>query len=888
MARLFISHSSKDKVAALAFKKWLNENVLPDEDVFLDLDSEVEGIGARWREALINDSARCEAVILLASRDAILSPKCLSELRLAEEFGKEIIVVLLDDSLLDNNAQIDRLSPFAQRQIFRVGYRGEQHEVRFDLDALSQVKDYLVKRGIAALEEIDALRQARVEVNHRAHRSLPDETAFQDADWRFIETNVAPKASVPGDDSVETTLVKSLARSRPNLVDLAALASLAVHVEPFLLRRLRLRFLPRSDASLEADLAFSELATSHAGSFELDPAFLPALRIHLARRGWVDEARDIIASTHVDLSIALQIEEEIIFLTLKKSAGWEDQVSELLARAAKAARDRQEVARWAFRAIQELPKEVQTTDGFWLLADTSSKRTGRAPPLGPIPAANYLRLANVLDTLSPRTVDVGAIRDRNDLLLTIPPTQADFLFPVPETFPVPLIIKSEEKTDELKLDTSAGTAFAKVPNISSGPITVQTLGGKIYIIPASGAAPPTKPPVFANDRDRHLFGPGPKWILSLDGGGVRSALTIAFLERIEAILQERDGKDARLGDYFDLIGGTSTGAIIASALALGYRMAQVKEFYMRLVPFAFKRQRWSIPLLQPKFDARRLHELIEPMLGTRLLSTTDLITGFCVIAKRMDTGKPWIVANNPRAPHWEPGPGTQQPSVRHFGTSQINLASLIRASTAAPHFFEPELITLTEDGTAVPMIDGGVTPHNNPSLALFQIATAKAQGLLWRTGPENLGVVNVGTGTYRSRLSYESLGFARLTKLALHSLLSLTADIENLVLATMQWMGESPAPWSINSEVGSLVGDSPPGGKMFHYVRYDVRLERFWLDRELNYQVADERLARLRGLDDPELIHELYKIGAMAAEKQVRVEHFVDRLHSPDLAPNEA
>jgi len=68
---------------------------------------------------------------------------------------------------------------------------------------------------------------------------------------------------------------------------------------------------------------------------------------------------------------------------------------------------------------------------------------------------------------------------------------------------------------------------------------------------------------FENSRDRHLFGPGPKRVLALDGGGVRGALTVAFLERIEALLSERDGKEVRLGDYFDLVGGTSTGAVIA-------------------------------------------------------------------------------------------------------------------------------------------------------------------------------------------------------------------------------------------------------------------------------------------------------------------------------------
>src|SRR5580658_3549981 len=140
---------------------------------------------------------------------------------------------------------------------------------------------------------------------------------------------------------------------------------------------------------------------------------------------------------------------------------------------------------------------------------------------------------------------------------------------------------------------------------------------------------------FANSRDRHLFGPGPKRILALDGGGVRGALTVAFLERLEALLSERDGKEVRLGEYFDFVGGTSTGAIIAGALALGYRTSQVKDFYLRLAPFAFKGSRWRIPVIQAKFDATGLRTQIEEVVGKRVLKSDELITGFCLITKRM-------------------------------------------------------------------------------------------------------------------------------------------------------------------------------------------------------------------------------------------------------------
>ncbi len=63
----------------------------------------------------------------------------------------------------------------------------------------------------------------------------------------------------------------------------------------------------------------------------------------------------------------------------------------------------------------------------------------------------------------------------------------------------------------------------------------------------------------------------PKRMLALDGGGIRGALTLGYLQRLEDILRKQHGnnKAFRLCDYFDLIGGTSTGSIIASALAIG-------------------------------------------------------------------------------------------------------------------------------------------------------------------------------------------------------------------------------------------------------------------------------------------------------------------------------
>jgi len=76
---------------------------------------------------------------------------------------------------------------------------------------------------------------------------------------------------------------------------------------------------------------------------------------------------------------------------------------------------------------------------------------------------------------------------------------------------------------------------------------------------------------------------GPKRILALDGGGIRGALTLGYLKRLETILREKyDDPDYRLCDYFDLIGGTSTGSIIAAGLAIGLTVDELADDYMVL------------------------------------------------------------------------------------------------------------------------------------------------------------------------------------------------------------------------------------------------------------------------------------------------------------------
>jgi uncharacterized protein len=212
-------------------------------------------------------------------------------------------------------------------------------------------------------------------------------------------------------------------------------------------------------------------------------------------------------------------------------------------------------------------------------------------------------------------------------------------------------------------------------------------------------------------RDRHLFGPGPKRILALDGGGVRGALSIGYLERLEKQIEGIAGKPIPLCDWFDLIGGTSTGAIIACALALGYRASDIRDRYKVLGPRVFRRPFYRLSGIQAKFDARSLiHELFE-IYGERTLDSEDLRTGFAVVTKRLDSGSSWIVANNPRAHFWETPADASFIGNRHY-----RLVDLVRASAAAPYFFDPQPISIAPEMMPGVFVDGALNPQQSVAL----------------------------------------------------------------------------------------------------------------------------------------------------------------------------
>uniref|UniRef100_A0A2N9HMU8 Patatin n=1 Tax=Fagus sylvatica TaxID=28930 RepID=A0A2N9HMU8_FAGSY len=123
-------------------------------------------------------------------------------------------------------------------------------------------------------------------------------------------------------------------------------------------------------------------------------------------------------------------------------------------------------------------------------------------------------------------------------------------------------------------------------------------------------------------------------ILSIDGGGVRGIIPATILEFLESKLQELDGEDARLADYFDVIAGTSTGGLVTAMLTAPdakdrpvFAAKDIKPFYLDHCPKIFPQNKSIFGSIEnifrgPKYDGKYLHWIVNEKLGeTRLGST---------------------------------------------------------------------------------------------------------------------------------------------------------------------------------------------------------------------------------------------------------------------------
>jgi uncharacterized protein len=106
-------------------------------------------------------------------------------------------------------------------------------------------------------------------------------------------------------------------------------------------------------------------------------------------------------------------------------------------------------------------------------------------------------------------------------------------------------------------------------------------------------------------------------ILALDGGGLRGTFTAAVLAKWDDMIRAGGGNE--IARHFDLIAGTSTGAILAIGLGLGLAPLAILNFYCKEGPKIFPKDRHLRHWLKSKHESSTLRSTLEGVFGTKRL-----------------------------------------------------------------------------------------------------------------------------------------------------------------------------------------------------------------------------------------------------------------------------
>jgi hypothetical protein len=357
--------------------------------------------------------------------------------------------------------------------------------------------------------------------------------------------------------------------------------------------------------------------------------------------------------------------------------------------------------------------------------------------------------------------------------------------------------------------------------------------------------------------------PGPKRLLSLDGGGIRGVISLQILKRIETLLRASTGNPRlRLAEWFDFIGGTSTGAIIAACLALGMEAGEIEQFYLRSGAAMFRRAS-LLERFWYRYEKDRISARVREVLGAETTLGSDRIgTLLLLMLRNASTESSWPVSNNPQAVYND--------RSRANCNLRLPLWQLVRASTAAPSYFPAE--TIQVGSRSYLFQDGGMTPFNSPAFQMFLMATAEPYRVGWPATRDELLVVSVGAGSTPAPDAGLSVYDLDLAATAAGAPQALIAGMQMHADMLCRLFGECRFGLPLDREVGDLIGMAAPGGrKLFTYLRYDAPLDAATLRTLGLSRILPERI---RPLDAAGALGELVETGQAIAASQVGAAHF--------------
>ncbi len=361
-----------------------------------------------------------------------------------------------------------------------------------------------------------------------------------------------------------------------------------------------------------------------------------------------------------------------------------------------------------------------------------------------------------------------------------------------------------------------------------------------------------------------------KRILALDGGGIRGVFSLEILLRIEELLREHfKNTKLILADHFDFFAGTSTGAIIATGLSWGMSVEEILQLYIKHGTTMFQPVPWYHPVrryLVSKYNAKPLSDYLQQMFSEdgkgevpALLDTKRLKTLLLVVMRNHSTGSAWPITNNPSAKY-------NQPDLPDCNM-KVPLWKIVRASAAAPVYFDPEEIILGDQRHI--FVDGAITPYNNPALIAALTAILPCYRLAWETGIDKIRLISVGTIRFSLSAANQDV---RKMWVGYNVPRIPAALIQGIALEQdylCRCLGQCMHGEDLDSEIGNLEGCALPGRAWFSYVRYN---------KSYSGKAAAELLKKYPNLDKLDAVQRiplLREIGREYALEHVRIQHLI-------------
>ena len=320
-------------------------------------------------------------------------------------------------------------------------------------------------------------------------------------------------------------------------------------------------------------------------------------------------------------------------------------------------------------------------------------------------------------------------------------------------------------------------------------------------------------------------------VLSIDGGGIKGVYTATMLRVLERALARTPGHP-RLSEYFDLICGTSTGALIALGLAAGRTCDEIADTYLRRGPRIFRDQCklsqifYSLRqvLISARYGSGDLREAVEELLGDRTFSSAA--NYLLIPVTNLGNYTPRIFKTRHSNKYYDGDP---------------RMADIALSSAAAPTFFP---IMAAPDSPNGLYADGGLVANNPALLGAFEAFRVFVGSTSERKEFSELAVLSLGS--YGSPQGFRKRWFSHGIKLNRSTLGWAVPQANNVPLLNVLMDGQT----ALAERAVAILREFTPA--FVRYCRLDAKTckSRSTPDsRILSFSLADARPHKLKDLE---------------------------------------